>query len=316
MIAILSDPSHVIQVSPEIISRWLATECPNNFQLQRRDFIPVDSYSDSGSPEYLQLEFSSDFTGAVGDIITVYNSTNGAMYVGTVTAIASPATVITTSIPWVAGFVAGYLNDNTLHAGYYFEGRLTVNDVVQDLTVIASPDSFGKANLDVSGVLRLMTSLNKTGDNTSLVMSETTKSGKFTLEYRECWYGQEGAYTAEGNTWYYVEAVRSAEQGSNLYEFVATEISDAPFMNAFSRPVCYAGFPFDISLIFPETAQTSPEMDVTVQIKVYNAARVLLTTITTLVPANTIRVGINSLNIDTTLFPVGYHELTAEITTP
>jgi hypothetical protein len=316
MITIQSDPSHVVQVSPEIVSRYLATESPNNFRLLRTDFIVTGSASSGGSPETLELELSTEFTGGIGDVIAVYNATNGAMYTGSVTAISSPATTITTDIPWIAGMNISYLNDNTLKSGYYFEGKLTVNDVEQPLTVIATPDTFGVADLDISGILRIMVSLGKTADYSALIAAEPTKSGKFTFAYRECWYGEEGTYTEEGNTWYYVEAVRSVEQGSNLYEYMASEVQDAPFLNLFANPVYFEGLPFDLSFILPVLPVTSPPTELTVTINRYNAANTLLSTTSEQVAITDLEGKVNSLNIDPESIEEEAAYMTCEITTP
>lgn len=316
MITLLNTPAHVIQVSPEVVSRWVATESPNNFQLQRKDIVITGQSETVASPAgYLSLTLDSAYTGQVGNSISVYNSTNGAMYTGTVTSIASPATSITTDIAWVAGMVITYLNDNTLKAGYYFEGRLTINNVVQSLTVIASPDSFGIADLDVSGILRIITILTKAGDYSSLIMKESGKSGKFTFSYRECWYGSDESYTAEGNTWYYVEAVRSEEQGSNLYDFMPSEIDDAPFFNSFDQPVFFVGLPFDLSFILPVLPVTSPATELTVTIKRYDSTNLLLGTTATVVALGSLEGFINSVNIDPTSIEESAAYLTVEITT-
>lgn len=309
-VTILSTPAHAFDVSPEILSRWLATESPNNFRLQRKDFA-VTNQADSGG--YLRLTLGASFTGQEGDAIAVYNSTNGAMYIGTVTDVPSPATTITTDIPWEAGMVITYLNDNTLRGGYYFEGQLTVNGVVQALTIIASPDSFGAADLDVSGVLRIMVAIGKTGDYTDDIMVETNKGGSFTFAYRECWYSSNESYTQEGNTWYYVEAVRSIEQGSNLYDFVPSEAGDAPFLNAFAQPVYFAGLPFDISFLLPAQEVTSPAKQLQIVVKRYNATNVLLGTSTTLVALTGLEGKVCSLKINPAVIEASATYLTAEI---
>lgn len=307
MITILSDPSHVIQVSPEIKSRLLATESPNNFRLQRKDFA-VTGQSDTGG--FLTLTFAAPYTGTEGNSIAVYNAYNQSMYVGTVTSMASPATSIVTDIPWIATMDIDYLNDNTLHGGYYFEGRMTVNDVIQSLTVIASPNSFGIADLDVSGILRIKTSIGKTGDYSSLIQAETTKSGKFTFAYRECWYGSNESYTEESNTWYYAEAVRSEEQGSNLYEYLYSEAGNAAFFNAFDQPVYFHGLPFDISFVCPDLVASSPSSQLQVIIRHYNSSNTLLSSTTTLIDPDTLVGKICSLNID----PAGIEETAAYMT--
>jgi hypothetical protein len=316
MITLIASPARIVNVSPQIVSRWLATESPNNFQLWRRDFIPTANPMEGMSPFVFGLEFTTPFTGNVGDAIACHNATTGAMLLGKVVSMASPATSILTDIPWQAGAVIDYVNDNTLHGGYYFEGQLKVNDIVQALTIIASPDSFGKADLDVSGVLRIQTSIGKSADNTTLLAAETTKGGKFTFAYRGCWYGSAEAYTAEGNTWYYVEGIRSAEQSSNMLEFVACDAYDAPFLNMFTQPVLFVGLPFDLTFLLPERPLVSPEADLTVVIRRYDSTNTLLSTTTTLVRTGQMEGRVCSLNIDPATIEETAAYMTAEILAP
>jgi len=325
MITLISTPEYVDPADPSVICRWLATESPNNFRLLRRDFIVVVTANSGG---FLQIILDDSFTGNLDDVISVYNVTTNSMYVGAVVTIGTSFVaddLITTDIPFVAGMNIAYLNDNTLHAGYYFEGQLTINGVVYPLTIISSPDSFGYADLDVSGVLRIVTSLGKIGDYTSRIMSEPNKSGKFTFEFRECWYGYEGVYEGDVvtsppasppimNDWYYGECVRSEEQGSNLHDFVADALNDAPFLNSFDQPVYFLGLPFDLSFILPEQALVSPMTDITVTIKIYDSNNILLTTITELIDANSFEGYICSLTLDAATIPINANYLTAEIT--
>ena len=319
MITIISTPGCTIQASPELVSRWVATESPNNFRLFRQDWL-ISVTASSGA--FLMVTTSTPFTGSNGDAIAVYNATNGAMYVGTITNVAGD--VLTTSITFVAGMNIIYLNDNTEYGGYYFEGRLTINDVVENLTVIASPDSFGYADLDVSGLLRIHTALGKIGDYTSQIMKETTKSGKWSFEYRyktwtdldRDWIPEGGSISPPSDTinWYYAEAVRSEEQGSNLSEYVPSDLNDAPFFNQFTEPVYFLGMPFDISFILPELAEVSPTSEITVTLKIYNQANAQLGgDIVSYVAADELEGFVCSLNIDETTIPPTAHHMTAEI---
>jgi hypothetical protein len=278
-IELLSIPARAIQVSPEIVSYWVATESANNFELRRRDWLITGSAESSSSPAgCMEFTLDSEFIGSIGDVIAVYNNYNDAIHVGRVMDFtnASPDFSIITDIPFDANFDGAYFNDHTLFNGFYFEGRLTVNDALQSLTIVASPDSKGVANLDVSGVLRIMTSLDKNGDYSETVMAETNKSGKFTFEYRPCWYGSNQSWIAESNVWYYAECVRSIEQGSNLYEFVASDAGDVPFLNSFTQPVYFAGLPFDISFICPVMDDVSPGSMLHVTLSHYNSGNTLL----------------------------------------
>jgi hypothetical protein len=315
-ITLLSIPATAIQVSPEILSYWLATESANNFEIQRRDWLITASSESTGSPaNSMEFTLDTEFTGSIGDVIAVYNNANDSMVTGTITDIvnASPDFIIGTDIPYSATFDGAYLNDNTLFGGFYFEGRLTINGVLQTLTVIASPNSFGVANLDVSGVLRISTALDKVGDYTVSIMAETNKSGSFTFEYRPQWYGSDNAYIAESNTWYYAECVRSIEQGSNLWEFVASDAGDVPFLNSFEQPVYFAGMPFDISFIVPELDFVSPSSMLHVTITRFNAANNVLAVNEFDVDPTGLAGRVCSLNIDPNAIETTAAYMTAKI---
>ena len=327
MITLISTPACSDTETPPNVSRWVATESPNNFRLFREDFL-VASEADNGG--FLEVTLSVPYTGISGNSIAVYNFINNAMYVGLVTNVSGA--VVTTDIPWIASMDIRYLNDNSLHAGYFFEGRLTINGAVEPLTIAASPDSFGYADLDVSGVLRIKTSLGKVGDYSALIMKETNKSGSFEFEYRERWFGdglddEDGWIWADDeapfaspplpNTWYYAECIRSEEQGSNLSEYVATPVSDAPFLNQFDNPVYFLGLPFDLSFILPEFALISPGTELIVTQKIYNALNVQLgADIVTNVDADSLEGFVNSLNIDPATIPVNASYFTIEIEIP
>jgi hypothetical protein len=311
MITLVSTPGYPDPLDPTIICRWLATESANNFRLFRQDWL-IDSSVNNGG--FLEIHTSTAFTGADNDVISVYNLTNAAMSVGTITAVAGDT--LTTDITWVVGMDIEYMNDNTLYGGYYFEGRLTINNIIEPLTVIASPDSFGYADLDVSGVLRIKTSLLKIGDYSTTIMKETTKSGKFSFEYRGCWYGSSESWTAEGDViWYYGECVRSEEQGSNLHDYVVNAVRDAPFLNSFERPVYFLGLPFDLSFILPQIAEVSPPYDLIVTMKIYNSANTQLgPDVITAVDIDSLEGFINSLNISPASIPALADHITVEIT--
>ncbi len=318
---LISTPACYTATSPVIVSRWVATESPNIFRLQRQDWL-VSSQVNAGG--YLQVEAEGTFTGSEGDSIQLYNETNDEMLSGTITALAG--NTITTDILWVAGTVITYLNDNTLYPGFYFEGRLTINGILEELTIYATPDRFGFADIDVSGLLRIKTSRAKLGDYTADLTAETVKSGRFSFEYRPCWFGSDEEWIPEGGSisppsdeilWYYVEAVRSAEQGSNMQEYVPNEGGDVPFLNQFTRPVYFFGLPFDISFILPSLAALSPSADVVITKRIYNSVNTQLgADIVTYVNVDDLSGYVNSLNIDQATIPEGASYMILTITLP
>ena len=318
-ITLINTPACYNPADPSIISRWVATECPINFTLLRRDYYVINCVDSGG---FLAINIYGTFAGNDNDVISVYDLTTNSMYTGTITD-SSGDPVLITDIPYVAGMDIKYLNDHTLHAGYYFEGRLTINGVFESLTVIASPDSLGYADLDVSGILRIKTSIGKVTNYLSLIQKDYNKSGRFTLEYRGCWYGSDEPWISEGSAtspvediiWYYAECVRSEEQGCNLAEYVPSDLNDAPFLNQFDTPVYWYGLPFDLSFILPERSELSPTSDITVTMKVYNSNNIQVGgDITQTIPADQLEGYVNSLNVDSTLIPSGVSYFTVEIT--
>ena len=288
--------------------RWLATESPNNFRLLRQDYFIIGVTNSGG---FVAIEIDEAFAGAEDDSIIITDA-SGNTYPGTVVT-ETDTTHLITDIPYPLAGTAAYMNDVTLYAGFYFEGRLTVNGVLYPLTIIASPDKDGNTDLDVSGILRIITTLGKTGDYSSRLMAETNKSGSFSLEYRPCWYGSEEVWIPAGGTpsetWYYAECVRSEEQGSNLHEYVATDTQDAPFLNQFEQPVYFMGLPFDLSFIFPATA----EANVTVTLTIYSSLNVPLATVTEVIAIGDLDGYVNSLNIDQATIPTGAAYIIASI---
>jgi hypothetical protein len=331
MITLVSTPEYIEHVSPEVVSRWVATESPVNFRLLRHDFDIVTATNNAG---FLRMTVAAGtFTGNVGDTISVYNKSLDASYTGIVQA-GSTTTTIDTDITFITGFAPSdtaldptrtitYFNDNTFYAGFYFEGRLTINGVLNTLTIIASPDSKGYADLDISGLLKIATSLGKTGDYSTLIMKEPSKSGNFFLEYRSSsWSGEIDTWEiAEGvgspvsyPLWYYAECVRSIEQGSNLHEYEADDYNDAPFLNSFDRPTYFVGMPFDLSFIMPERALLSPAGEINVTIKTYDSNNILLSTTTSAVAGDSLEGYVCSLTIDPAAIEDNASYFTAEIT--
>jgi len=224
-------------------------------------------------------------------------------------------------------------DEHLIYQGFYIEARLTVNgtQLPDQMNIIASPNVAGVVDLDVSGVLRTVTSLGKDGDYTSLIMKEETKSGTFTFEYRTRWFGKSdleavNPFIPEASpavNWYYGECVRSEEQGSNLHDFVADAYNDAPFLNSFDQPVMFSGLPWDISFILPELSTSGTGNDGTVTFTFYNSSNVPVGVplvysfdVDLASPSISLDGHICSLTLNQTLIPSGATYFTAEISIP
>jgi hypothetical protein len=221
-----------------------------------------------------------------------------------------------------------FLTDEHLtNPGFYIEARLTVNGVLlpDQMNIIASPNVAGYADLDVSGVLRTVTSLGKDGDYSVMLMKEETKSGNFTFEYRTRWFGKSAdelinPFIPEASPdimWYYGECVRSEEQGSNLYDYVTDAFNDALFLNQFDQPIYWRGLPWDISFIIPELSTSGAGDDIVVAIQFYNSSNAPVGAVQNYpfdVDADNLDGHICSLTIEDTIVPSGATYFIIEVT--
>lgn len=341
---LISTPEYEdLPLHPGYFCYWLATESPNIFQFRRMDFdVASVAHSTRVGINYLQITVTAGtYTGKLGNSITIFNPVANVKYSGFV--ITPGVTVIETDIPWIASMATSlatnsYVNDNTLYGGFYIEARLIVNGdlLPEQMNIIASPDSFGIINLDVSGVLRIMTSLGKDGtygidpvtllfDDDLVLQKEEKKSGYFELEYRTRWFGESDSVVnntyvgccSPAMTWWYGEVVRSEEQGSNLHDFVADANNEAPFLNSFEQPVYFRNLPWDISSILPEVLTGSPATDITVTIDFFNSLNspVGAPKIYT-VDLDALDGRIVSLSINPAIVPLSATHITAVITVP
>lgn len=281
--SLTSTPAYLINgdVSPAEYSFLLATDCPSIFQFQRNDGT-ITLAEDSGSPSYLQITLAAGYVCVDGDTISIYDALYDQMIEATVTSDLGGGVFIT-DVDWDARYATDltYILNYTQRQNYYIEGRLTINSLVEQQTIKASPNTKGLVKMDVQDFLRAAVSGDKVGTYTNLNDAETNQSGNFTLEYRERYTGDASTYTSEGNTWYFVYAIRTKEQGSNLWEYLGTDNQEAKWFNAFDKPIYNEGLPFDMQFFWPYDYA-----NLSVTKKYYDASNTLLSTVTTALDAS------------------------------
>jgi hypothetical protein len=244
MITLTGTPAVVADstVSPEEYSYLLASESPLIFNFQKVDGNVI-SVTEFTSPYAFQVQIEHD-GGAIaesGTIIYVYDSLYGRMV--EYTAYGGDPGYIYLDIPFEARFATDWLY--VLSPQYtnnsYIEIRLKINGVYEENTIRYTYNTQGACACDISRFIQAKISMDKVGDYENTNDAETNQSGSFELEYRERYDGDSNAWVEEGNTWYYVYAVRTKEQGSNLYEYW-----ECQFFNQFIKPVWWVGTPFDV----------------------------------------------------------------------
>jgi len=248
MITLIGTPAVVVdsEVSPEEYSYLLATESPVLFTFQKVD-ANVVGVTEATSPyaDMIEIEHDAGEIVEAGTKVYVFDSLYGEMI--EYTAAGGDDGYIYINDEYEARFASDWLYiivpDNTPNA--YIEVRLKVNDVYLDNTIRYTYNTKGVAVCDISRFLQAEISIDKVGTYSNVNDAETNQSGKFELEYRERYDGDSSTWVEEGSEWYYVYAVRSKEQGSNLWEFWDI-IGQENLFNQFAYPVWWIGSPFDI----------------------------------------------------------------------
>lgn len=253
MITLLTTPAYTIndEVSPIEISRLVATEAQVLFQFQRSEGDILSAAVDPASPSMgTLLQFGAGYTISVGDLISIYDSGTDSMLSATVLS-DEGSDCFVVDLDWVDSYSNDliYIINLTQRQNYYLQARLKINDVYESITIRSTASPKGIIKLYIQDYLQSKISSDKIGSYTSTLTAETNQSGSFELEYRERYDGDgvtDETYTSEGNIWYYVYAIRTKEQGCNLYEYVGTDTQEAIWFNEFDRPVWSLGLPNDI----------------------------------------------------------------------
>lgn len=268
MITLTGIPAVVLDSapSPPLLSHLVATDAPVVFNFERREGNIATAAEEAGMTR-VTLEAGHQIVD--GDIIGVYDAGLNTMITAEATEVST--NVFDTDIPWDARFATdlGYVLSYTQRQYYFVEVRIKLNGIYLPDTMRATTNQLGNVGVDVSPFLRSAVSIEKVGDYTEDSYVETNQSGEFEIEFRERYTGDENDWTDEGNTWYYVYAVRSREQGVNLYEYIAHGSVKGRFFNEFERPVWTVGTPMDIQFWWPPWYENLQAV-----IKQFNAANV------------------------------------------
>jgi hypothetical protein len=273
MLSLIGIPAKAIDetASPKELSYLLATDAPVIFEFQRNEGN-IDSAAETTSPSgWTELTMDGTYVMNEGDRITIYDSgTDTMLRASVMTDLGGDRYEI--SLWWEARYATDliYILNGSRRANYYVEIRLLLNGVYTG-SLRYSPDIYGSLEADISSYLRSAVSGEKIGNYLDDIIAETNQSGEFELEYRERYAGDASAWVKEGNTWYYVYAIRSKEQGANLSEYVMTTTEDGKFFNEFAEPIWYIGTPLDIQFWW------NPDItDLNLIIKQFDAANIEL----------------------------------------
>lgn len=283
MLEITKTPEKAIQ-GTGYTSKWLATDSPIVFEVQRKDNNIATTVNDGGKARITLSTSNSLFYLSVGEFISVHDAVSGVSFITSVLTKHSD-TDYTLNIAY-ANQQFSYYVAYQKPVNYFFDVKLTVNGVEQSATARFTPQLNGLAKCDISGYLQTYVSDEKTGTYIDNNTAETNQSGNFTFAVSENYIGNTNTtYLVNNNIWYYVKAARSIEKGTNVAEFVPNLEAQAEFLNYFEEPTYWLGLPFDISFVYSELLAGKPVQLIE---KHYNSLNVLLSTQTKDLDSNAI----------------------------
>lgn len=262
-LTIINTPAAVADAdaSPIEYSTLVATESPVIFTFQKVDGNITDvSAMLSPNTDKTVITHDGASLAEAGATFYIYDALYGEMVAYTETEdFGSDAGYLYIDVPFEARFATDwlYVLSPQYSPASYVEIRLKINDVYETSTIRFTPSALGVAECDISRYLQAKITGEKIGNYVNRNDAETNQSGKFEVEYRERYAGDSNSWVEEGNDWYYLYAVRSKEQGSNLAEYW-----DLQIFNQFTKPVWWLGTPMDINFWWnPKYAQVDLTID-------------------------------------------------------
>lgn len=259
MIRIVGTPERAIPQTA-YKSRWVATDAPVLFTLQRVDNV-VESQSEGASTLTLSLGTAPNKAlYPLADTLIWLHASDTNTFVQAYVVNVSDAT---TSVS-VRAAGQGYPNLGVLksHTYDFYVGTndvqysimttLSVNGIERAVEIRRTPDAKGRCEIDLSGLLYSEVSDEKIGDYTTVNVAEVNQSGEFTPYFREQYIGSANLSAIAGGSYHYVKAVRSKEKGVNMSEFIPNVDKPCQILNYFGEPTHWLGLPFDVSFIYSE----------------------------------------------------------------
>jgi len=248
--------------SPPIESRWVAVHNPILLEWQRKDY-EFASVSESGG--FLILNFGSATGAAENDVLYV-NCPGIYSGLATITSLSGNNLITNVSIILPVGTYPGYANNTTQRLNYFIEVQIvtisasaTPSDNQILATLLATPDTTGLIKIDISGSLQSYTS------NPDTITLNTSANGEkdtgstipFKFRTREAWRQFAGLayqpYESYSSASFGVNGAFQIghDYNGNYAEYYPSSGPTGKFLTDFSRSRYFAGYPFDVSYIFP-----------------------------------------------------------------
>lgn len=251
---IVSTPDRLI-AGTTVTSRWVATDCPVIFGVQRNDGVILQVNKVGDAVQIVVNQALPNFALQLGEEIllltvqAVSNALQDNFTYARVTSVGSPGYYMTDA-PWIEDvYDSNRVVAYTRNINYSLDCRLAINGKNTFFTTTPSPKGF--AEVQVNRYLWEQVNDNKLGAYWDEAVAETNQCGQFELAIREVYTGIAASYVAVPNTYYFAKASREKDESANLSEFVPNYTIPSKFLNLFGEPSLVRGLPFDVSFLYP-----------------------------------------------------------------
>lgn len=249
---VVSKPDRYIPGTP-VVSRWVATDCPVIFGVQRIDGTIVEITSQGGFARLSVNNALPNFQLELTEPVLLIALTDPTNYIyANVSQVISPG-VYLLDVPYMDAMAySTHIVAYARNINYLYECKLTLSTSSSPVYFTATPSPRGYAELQVNRYLYDQVSDDKAASYEQALIAESGQSGKFELAIREVYAGANNLYVPLADSYYFVKAARDKEDGVNMFEFVPNFTEPSRFMNLFGEPTISRGLPFDASFIYPE----------------------------------------------------------------
>lgn len=259
-LTLISEPIFAVTATPDYCA-FNSVNRRIEFKFQRKDYLKTSGFTIVNTGGYVGLDLvTTTATNAVAGDVVYFYSGSSLLYTTGFYNVLSVDTVnnkIVIDLPYSSvGHADDWFNLNADRANYYLELRMAVNGSYYSQK--ASADSTGLITIDVSGILRRLFDMKDdfeyfyTYQGKPIFLNDSNQFLKFNIRYYEKYTGSTDGGTNVSRDYFAINSTPNIHEDSNAYKYYLpklTKLYHTNWLNLFSNPTFFNGYPFDLQII-------------------------------------------------------------------
>lgn len=252
---------------PQVISggstsNWVASSNPIVYRLIRKDYASA-TVVNSGGKIQITVTTADDLISAMPVGSTHYFESDNSVYALSVTVFSISLSLgtytITFNESYTSAATTGWINLST-RLSYYVSIGVYLNGIVK-FRIKAVPNSVGRIVVDVQDIKKYLSPDNTQDYSSFTYVGDSLITTQFYISTQEVWVGT--TKVESGDSSFTFRTVLAARQlgsihGGNLFDYIVFNSTNiGKFLNLFTRPKIFRGFPWSISIAVDNTASAS-----------------------------------------------------------